>query len=333
MSYKEKYLKYKNKYFELKQKAGMISKLDKDTTGQIKEFLTCHEAITNFFTLKKIDPSLIVEVHSLPLISTIFDEQINLGAVTAPLTMPFPLTMTDIELIKYYNKCFLITLYKRYINNRIPNRFTIEDINFILLCLVVASNSEDPNYYEETFNKLIQLGGNLVEIPERWFNNQNIVYISIPNTVQTIGESAFEDNQIRDLIIPNSVHTIGRYAFRNNKIQYLIISNSVQTISASAFRDNKIQYFEIPDSVHTIGAYAFYDNEIVTFTIPGSVQIIGNYAFAKNRIQNLIIPDSVHTIGIGAFSDNHIQTLTIPIRFQQHIQRLFNFIEPEITYT
>ena len=61
---------------------------------------------------------------------------------------------------------------------------------------------------------------------------------SIPNSVETIGDSAFDGcESLVSVTIPGSVKSIGSYAFYDcTSLTSVTIGNSVETIGSSAFR-------------------------------------------------------------------------------------------------
>ena len=123
----------------------------------------------------------------------------------------------------------------------------------------------------ETENKMLILGcknsiiptdGSVTSIGDYAFSNRNIISITIPNTVTSIGEDAFSWCKVlTSVIIGNSVTNIGRSAFNGC---------------------TKLTAVSIPDSVTSIGEDAFnYCASLTNVTIGNSVTEIGDYAFSS----------------------------------------------------
>ena len=88
----------------------------------------------------------------------------------------------------------------------------------------------------------------------------NIAYLSLPNGLTSIGNSAFFASSLTSVTIPNSVTSIGDYAFSD--------CSSLTTIT-------------IPNSVTSIGKYAFsYCTSLTSITIPNTMTSIGEDAFS-----------------------------------------------------
>ena len=88
----------------------------------------------------------------------------------------------------------------------------------------------------------------------------NIAYLSLPNGLTSIGNSAFFASSLTSVTIPNSVTSIGDYAFSD--------CSSLTTIT-------------IPNSVTSIGENAFsYCTSLTSITIPNTMTSIGEDAFS-----------------------------------------------------
>ena len=107
--------------------------------------------------------------------------------------------------------------------------------------------------------------------------------VNIPSTINgkpvvSIGNFAFGYNQLISVTIPDSVTTIGDCAFLYNQLTSVTIGNSVTTIGRYAFYGNKLTSVTIPDSVTTIGDCAFLYNQLTSVTIGANVTL-GDRAF------------------------------------------------------
>lgn len=112
-----------------------------------------------------------------------------------------------------------------------------------------------------------------------FFDNEDIVSVTIPDTVKKIGESAFCGCCcLSEVIIPETVEEIGEEAFHD--CPCLADDNGFVIV-----RDVLYEYFgesekvTVPDGVKTIGCYCFSGDDIITITLPDSVSKIEESAF------------------------------------------------------
>ena len=158
------------------------------------------------------------------------------------------------------------------------------------------------------------------------------LFITIPNTVTSIGKAAFYNcSGLISVTIPESVTSIGNEAFSNcTSLTSVTIPNSVTSIGNYAFSScSGLTSIVIPNA--SVGNKAFYDCEALTsvtignskgntavsigdeafihcynitmLTLGNSVTSIGNCAFwGCYSLLPFTIPSSVTSIGDGAFS-------------------------------
>lgn len=161
--------------------------------------------------------------------------------------------------------------------------------------------------------------------------------ITIPKSVKKIDEYAFDFCLSLYLTVPETVETIGNNAFMYvNNIEYkgdldgapwgayaingyfdgdYIYSDQTKTeLLRYIGNDTEVK---IPDGVTTIGPNAFHyyagdnweyadvHNRITKVDIPNSVTTIGNHAFSENNITSVTIPENVTTIGDYIFKRNY----------------------------
>ena len=139
-----------------------------------------------------------------------------------------------------------------------------------------AFKSVDGNLYSKDGKRLIQYA--IGKTDTSFF---------IPNSVETIGNSAFEGcDKLTSVTIPDSVKMIRSFAFRScNSLTNVTIGNSVTSIGSNAFQwCDSLTSVVIPNSVTSIGDLAFQNcTSLTSVTIPDSVTSIGSDAFFNCR--------------------------------------------------
>lgn len=127
------------------------------------------------------------------------------------------------------------------------------------------------NYNSAFVNIPASIGGlTVTEIAGDAFRYEGITTLTLPDTLESIGNSAFYDNSIEVIDIPESVFSIGDFAFGSNSLTNIMIKDGCAHVGVSAFRDNNIASVVIGSVPMDIGDNAFTGNVIT------SVYIFGN---------------------------------------------------------
>ena len=188
------------------------------------------------------------------------------------------------------------------------------------------------------FSGTLIIPNSITVLEELSFAQNQFTAVSIPASVNTIGEQAFAGCFLTTLVIPDNVETIARGAFYNNLLTDVTFGNGVTFIGGLAFSYNAFTSLVIPDNITkmddeafyncgfwgtglnsvvigngitSIGVSVFSNNNLTTVTIPNSVTFIGMFAFRNNSLASITIPDSVRVIDCVAFEGNSLISITI----------------------
>lgn len=146
-----------------------------------------------------------------------------------------------------------------------------------------------------------------------FYNNLNLVKVTIPDGVVRIGGNAFSYcRYIKTVDIPSTVEEIGYYAFGDcSDITSIDIPSSVKTIGEQAFAYcTDAQTVNIPEGVETIGSRAFIGCDWLQIVeIPRSVTSIGERAFGYYLTldQTGIVEAKVENLRIHGYAETAAQ--------------------------
>ena len=216
---------------------------------------------------------------------------------------------------------------------------------------------DDLEYYEgdyrmvgNTLTGVVSLSGN-ASVPEgvarignrAFYKEDGLTGISLPGTVEGIGDFAFARTKLKSINIPSGVRDIGYAAFYNCKeLENVSIPGSVESIELGAFDGTPwleremgqsgpdgfvmagdgilLKYageggdITLPDSVKVIGPGCFADNTGLTgITLPEGLVNIGEEAFRGCRgLTQVKLPGTVEVIEDRAFKDTGLKGIVIP---------------------
>lgn len=231
----------------------------------------------------------------------------------------FTITVTDVnglEMVKSTNATFVVE--RNVVKSMAAIKFesNVQKDNVIIYrtesCNAIDISGDEfdvaiaSHSYENGVGKIL-FEAPLTSISENAFNNTDITQITLPNSVNSIGELAFAGCvNLKKISLPSSVATIEKSLFSGcRELEEVIIPNGVETIESSAFVGCGLNYISIPQSVKTIAKCAFQaNNNLMEVTIPNGVEEIGEFAFhGCTNLEKVTIPASVKLIGSDAFYD------------------------------
>lgn len=131
---------------------------------------------------------------------------------------------------------------------------------------------------------------------DAFYEQRNIVGLSLPSSLEYIGNSAFSGNSISKLSLPSSLKYIGKYAFSSNSITKVNIPASVEEIGDKAFSYNALSELVLEDSA-----------------LPLKVPENGYLLFGNSRseLKNLYLGRTLETSLCVAFKDAPLEKITI----------------------
>ena len=118
--------------------------------------------------------------------------------------------------------------------------------------------------------------------PSPFDNNSSVESAVIGEGVTSVGAWFFEDcRYVHDVSLPLTLQRIGNGAFFNNDLFSLTIPDGVTFIGSEAFASNRtLDSVTLPDSVTELGRYTFHDcSSLIDITIPAGVTAIDSTAF------------------------------------------------------
>ena len=171
-------------------------------------------------------------------------------------------------------------------------------------------------YFRDSIVSLVISEG-ITSIPRACFyEGSKLLSVSLPSTMQSIGENAFVRCNISSIYIPENVSVIGNYAFSGCPLTEINVSDQNLTYSSQDGvlfdKEQKILYiyprnkvgniYVIPNSVEKIYHSAFYGNKnIISVSMGNNVRQIGIGAFADcEKLISLTLSDSLTAVGYNS---------------------------------
>lgn len=144
--------------------------------------------------------------------------------------------------------------------------------------------------------------------------------IKIPSTINgksvlAINTLAFQKTDVVLLSVPATVEVIGEYALSGSKIKEIEFqaSSKLSDVEKYAFSGTELVNIVLPASLDKLGAYAFSGcHSLKTVTFDDSFEKIPDYCFNSCSSLETVTMNGVKSLGIGAFQNSGISAITIP---------------------
>lgn len=159
----------------------------------------------------------------------------------------------------------------------------------------------------------IKMPNTITEVKDMAFHGCiGVSAITLPSSLETIGEDAFGFCGLTTVTIPKKVSNLAGGAFLGNKLLSISVEPGNSKYESPSGSNAIIEKATktlvvgcsttiIPNNVVAIGNDAFYCSNIEQITIPDNVTSIGDYAFGITSMRSIELPSSIRSIGKSAF--------------------------------
>lgn len=131
------------------------------------------------------------------------------------------------------------------------------------------------------------------------------ISVSLPSTLEEIGEGAFYNTTLSEVTLPDGLKTIGEQAFYNTRLTTITIPDSVTGIGKSALGDcNSLKTAVLSEALTEIPGGLFdYCTRLERIDIPERVTKVGNAAFRGCiTLRSISFPEHITEIGYNLFN-------------------------------
>lgn len=156
---------------------------------------------------------------------------------------------------------------------------------------------------------------------------RNLAKLSLPSTLESIGERSFYYHALTEITIPDSVTSIGNYALAGTKLTKLHIGKGLTTFDSKIIGDNNNKMttltvskdnpsFTAVDNVlfnKDVTEFVYVPMGITKHTIPGTITTLPEGVFQyRTKLEEITIPASITEISNRAFDGcTGLKTVTI----------------------
>lgn len=156
-----------------------------------------------------------------------------------------------------------------------------------------------------TYIQKVVLSPELEQIPDEAFNRCDLLSeVIIPEGIRAIGRDAFSGS-IKDLTMPSTIEYIGEGALRNLDVESITIPEGVIELQPRTFLGSGCERIQWPTYIKKIGAACFFGSSLMEeLTLPDCIMDIDSIAFFNNvSLRKVILPEKLQHFGLGVFAN------------------------------
>ncbi len=162
----------------------------------------------------------------------------------------------------------------------------------------------------------IDFGGSAITaIPASAFEGSNLLEITLPDTVKTVGNSAFAKSAIA-AFTGEGLEALGDNVFEGcNALISIVLADGIVNMGSYTFY-NCVELKEVTmPSLGTLGDYTFFGaNKLEKVTFGNKAKTTGNYTFARTPVTTVTLGGEVASLGYGLFYDcRQLESVTLPV--------------------
>lgn len=150
---------------------------------------------------------------------------------------------------------------------------------------------------------------------------KNLKSVNLPQSLESIGESAFNQSALKSIIFPSNLKAIGKNAFwHGNLTGEIKIPDSVKTIGDTAFDQNKLTKVTLPDELKELGSGAFKANSLTVMPeIPLGITSLSCTFQDCKQLTDINIPSHVTNLDRTFMGCEKLTSVTIPETVESYV--------------
>lgn len=164
----------------------------------------------------------------------------------------------------------------------------------------------------------LSLPASIKTIPEGAYRYCDaLASVTLNEGLVEIGKEAFKAEYslslLTSLTLPSTLETIGERAFYYSKITSLDFPASLREIGKEAFAYSELTAAHLPAGTTTLGDGVFAYSKVAAVTLPTEAFALPTGAFLDCKgITEIVIPDSVTSMPVGALKGTSVSKITLP---------------------